>query len=123
MREVLRQHFRPEFLNRVDEIVVFHALQRSQLRQIVDIQLGRLRQLLKDRQISIELTDKAKDLVVAEGYDPAFGARPLKRVLQHKVADPLANDILRGKIESGDHILVDALGDALTFSVIEMQGA
>ena len=117
VREVLRQHFRPEFLNRVDEIVVFHALNRAQLRQIVDIQLGRLRQLLKDRQITIELTDKAKDLVVAEGFDPAFGARPLKRVIQHKVADPLATDILRGKIESGDHLLVDALGDALTISV------
>jgi ATP-dependent Clp protease ATP-binding subunit ClpB len=110
-------------LNRVDEIVVFHALQRSQLRHIVDIQLERLRRLLKERQITIELTDKAKDVVVAEGYDPAFGARPLKRVIQHKVADPLANDILRGKVQSGDHILVDALGGELTFTVIETQAA
>ena len=109
VREVLRQHFRPEFLNRVDEIVVFQALDRAQLRQIVDIQLGRLRQLLKERQITIELTDKAKDLIVAEGYDPAFGARPLKRVIQHKIADPLARDILLGKVESGDHVLVDAM--------------
>jgi ATP-dependent Clp protease ATP-binding subunit ClpB len=123
VREVLRQHFRPEFLNRVDEIVVFHALHRSQLRQIVDIQLARLRKLLRDRQITIELTDKAKDVVVAEGYDPAFGARPLKRVIQHKVADPLANDILRGKVQSGDHVLVDALGNELTFTVIETQAA
>ena len=81
--------------------------------------MARLRQLLKERQITIELTDKAKDLVVAEGYDPAFGARPLKRVIQHKIADPLASDILLGKVESGDHVLVDALGDALTFAVIE----
>jgi ATP-dependent Clp protease ATP-binding subunit ClpB len=123
VREVLRQHFRPEFLNRVDEIVVFHALQRSQLRQIVDIQLARLRKLLKDREITIELTDKAKDVVVAEGYDPAFGARPLKRVIQHKIADPLANDILRGKVTSGDHLLVDAVGDQLTFTVVETQTA
>ena len=123
VREVLRQHFRPEFLNRVDEIVVFHALDRAQLRQIVDIQLARLRRLLKDRQITIELTDKAKDVVVAEGYDPAFGARPLKRVIQHKVADPLATDILLGKVESGDHVLVDAIGDELTFTVIETQAA
>jgi ATP-dependent Clp protease ATP-binding subunit ClpB len=123
VREVLRQHFRPEFLNRVDEIVVFHALDRAQLRQIVDIQLARLRRLLKDRQITIELTDKAKDEVVAEGYDPAFGARPLKRVIQHKVADPLATDILLGKVESGDHVLVDATGDELTFTVIETQAA
>jgi ATP-dependent Clp protease ATP-binding subunit ClpB len=123
VREVLRQHFRPEFLNRVDEIVVFQALDRAQLRQIVDIQLGRLRQLLKERQITIELTDKAKDLIVAEGYDPAFGARPLKRVIQHKIADPLASDILLGKVESGDHVLVDALADALTFAVIETEVA
>ena len=123
VREVLRQHFRPEFLNRVDEIVVFHALDRAQLRQIVDIQLARLRRLLKDRQITIELTDKAKDIVVAEGYDPAFGARPLKRVIQHKIADPLATDILLGKVESGDHVLVDAIGDELTFTVIETQAA
>jgi ATP-dependent Clp protease ATP-binding subunit ClpB len=123
VREVLRRHFRPEFLNRVDEIVVFHALDRAQLRQIVDIQLARLRRLLKERQITIELTDKAKDIVVAEGYDPAFGARPLKRVIQHKVADPLASDILMGNIESGDHVLVDALGDELTFTVLEAQAA
>ena len=107
----------------MDEIVVFHALDRAQLRQIVDIQLARLRQLLKDRQITIELTDKAKDFVVAEGYDPAFGARPLKRVIQHKIADPLATDILLGKVESGDHVLVDAIGEELTFTVLETQAA
>jgi len=116
VREVLRTHFRPEFLNRVDEIVVFHALHRAQLKKIVDIQLARLRKLLKDRQITIELTDRAKDLVVGEGYDPAFGARPLKRVIQHKIADPLASDILMGKVEAGDHVLVDALGDELVFT-------
>jgi ATP-dependent Clp protease ATP-binding subunit ClpB len=119
VREVLRTHFRPEFLNRVDEIVIFHALQREQLKSIIEIQLGRLRTLLKERGITMELTGKAKELIVAEGYDPAFGARPLKRVLQHKVADPLAIQLLEGRIESGDHILVDAIGNELTFTAIE----
>ncbi|MCL4860581.1 MAG: AAA family ATPase, partial [Caldilineaceae bacterium] len=119
VREVLRTHFRPEFLNRVDEIVIFHALQRGQLKSIIEIQLGRLRTLLKERGITMELTDKAKELIVQEGYDPAFGARPLKRVLQHKVADPLALQLLEGRIESGDHILVDAIGNELTFTAIE----
>jgi ATP-dependent Clp protease ATP-binding subunit ClpB len=118
VREVLRQHFRPEFLNRVDEIVVFHALHREQLREIVEIQLGRLRGLLKDRAITISLTDAAKDLLVNEGYDPAFGARPLKRVIQHRIADPLASDILLGKVTAGDHVLVDAHGSKLTFTVM-----
>ena len=82
-----------------------------------------MRQLLKERGIALELTNKAKEFLVQEGYDPAFGARPLKRVIQHKVADPLASDILRGEVESGDHVLVDALGDELTFTVIEPQTA
>jgi ATP-dependent Clp protease ATP-binding subunit ClpB len=118
VREVLRQHFRPEFLNRVDEIVVFHALHREQLRAIVEIQLGRLRGLLKDRNITLSLTDAAKDLLVNEGYDPAFGARPLKRVIQHRIADPLASDILLGNVSAGDHVLVDAHEDTLTFTVM-----
>jgi ATP-dependent Clp protease ATP-binding subunit ClpB len=119
VREVLRTHFRPEFLNRLDEIVIFHALQRDQLKLIIDIQLGRLRKLLKDRGITLELADKAKELIVQEGYDPVFGARPLKRVLQHRVADPLAVQLLEGRIENGDHILVDAIGNELTFTAIE----
>ena len=119
VREVLRQHFRPEFLNRVDEIVIFHALQKAQLKSIIEIQLGRLRKLLKGRNLTIELTDKAKDLLVQDGYDPAFGARPLKRVIQHRIADPLAVQILEGKVMSGEHLLVDALGNELTFTAIE----
>jgi ATP-dependent Clp protease ATP-binding subunit ClpB len=98
--------------------VVFHALHRAQLREIVDIQLGRLRGLLKERGITISLTDAAKDLLVNEGYDPAFGARPLKRVIQHRIADPLASDILLGKVGAGDHVLVDAHGDELSFAVM-----
>jgi len=85
----------------------------------VVFQLGRLRQLLKDRGITLELSDKAKELIVQEGYDPAFGARPLKRVLQHRVADPLAVQLLEGRIENEDHILVDAIGNELTFTALE----
>ena len=123
VREVLRTHFRPEFLNRVDEIVVFHALHREQLTQIVEIQMERLRQLLRERAITIALTDRAKELIVEEGYDPAFGARPLKRVIQHRIADPLAVEILEDRIRSGEHILVDALGDRLTFTAVEAMEA
>ncbi|MFO7634068.1 MAG: ATP-dependent chaperone ClpB [Caldilinea sp.] len=120
VREMLRSHFRPEFLNRIDEIVVFHALNRVQLKEIVDIQLERLRKLLASRRLTIELSDAAKELIVGEGYDPAFGARPLKRVIQHRIADPLALEILQGKIQDGDHVLVDALGDKLTFTALEV---
>jgi len=119
VREVLRQHFRPEFLNRVDEIVIFHALHKEQLKSIIEIQLGRLRKLLKSRNVTIALTEKAKDLIVQEGYDPAFGARPLKRVIQHRIADPLAVQILEGQVLNGEHLLVDALGNELTFTAVE----
>ncbi len=123
VKDVLRQNFRPEFLNRIDETVVFHALDKEQLKEIVDIQLGRLRQLLKDRNITIELTDGAKELLVDEGFDPAYGARPLKRVIQHLVADPLAVELLEGSVQDGDHILVDRAGDQLTFQAIEVVDA
>ncbi|OUC05261.1 protein disaggregation chaperone, partial [Litorilinea aerophila] len=119
VREVLRQHFRPEFLNRVDEIVIFHSLQKDQLKEIVEIQLGRLRQLLKDRNITLELTERARELLVEEGYDPAFGARPLKRVIQHRIADPLALEILEGRIQNGDHVVADVVNGEITFTVVE----
>ena len=120
VREVLRGHFRPEFLNRIDEIVVFHALSRAQLKEIVEIQLERLRGLLRDRKITIELSDAAKELLVGEGYEPAFGARPLKRVIQHRIADPLALEILQGKVQEGDHVLVDARNGELTFAAVDL---
>ncbi len=120
VREVLRSHFRPEFLNRIDEIVVFHALSRAQLKEIVEIQLERLRGLLRDRKITIELSDAAKELLVGEGYEPAFGARPLKRVIQHRIADPLALEILQGKVQEGDHVLVDARNGGLTFAAVDL---
>jgi ATP-dependent Clp protease ATP-binding subunit ClpB len=119
VRELLRTHFRPEFLNRIDEIVIFHALRMEHLMEIVEIQIGRLRRLLKDRDITLELTEKAKEVLVQKGYDPAFGARPLKRVIQHSIADPLAAEILEGRVQNGEHVLVDAIGDRLTFTVVE----
>ncbi|RLT44612.1 MAG: ATP-dependent chaperone ClpB [Chloroflexi bacterium] len=114
--EAMRQHFRPEFLNRVDEIVIFHSLTLAHLKEIVEIQLERLRALLRERRIDLQLTDAAKERIVAEGYDPAYGARPLKRAIQHLVADPLAGEILAGHIPDGSRLTVDAAGDRLTFA-------
>jgi ATP-dependent Clp protease ATP-binding subunit ClpB len=111
VREALRQHFRPEFLNRVDEIVIFHALQKAQLMHIVDIQLERLQAMLAGRDITLSLSDSAKALVVEEGYDPAYGARPLKRVIQHRIVDRLAVEILDGRVQDGDHVVVDVGSD------------
>ncbi|MEX1020939.1 MAG: ATP-dependent chaperone ClpB [Litorilinea sp.] len=119
VREVLRTHFRPEFLNRIDDIVTFHALRKENLKAIIDIQLERLRRLLKDRDITIELTDAAKNLLIDEGYDPAFGARPLKRVLQHRIADPLALEILESRVLPGEHMIVDAQNSELIFTSVE----
>ncbi|MCD6290579.1 MAG: ATP-dependent chaperone ClpB [Anaerolineae bacterium] len=115
---VLRQHFRPEFLNRVDEIVIFHPLQREDLKEIIEIQLRRLRELLAERKITIELTDAAKELIIDEGYDPVYGARPLKRVLQRRIQDSLALKILQGEVRDGDHVVVDRSGDELVFNVV-----
>ncbi len=113
----MRQQFRPEFLNRVDEIVIFHSLAADHLDRIAGIQLDRLRALLADRDISLELTDEAKALIVQEGYDPAYGARPLKRAIQRLVADPLALEILDGRIENGDSVTASAQHDKIIFSV------
>ncbi|MCB9140134.1 MAG: ATP-dependent chaperone ClpB [Caldilineaceae bacterium] len=116
----LRQHFRPEFLNRVDEIVIFHSLDREQLKSIVDILLERLRRLLAGRGITLELTDGARELIVDEGYDPAYGARPLKRAIQQLVADPLAVEILEGRIHDDERLVADRYGDRLTFTGVEV---
>jgi ATP-dependent Clp protease ATP-binding subunit ClpB len=111
----LRQHFRPEFLNRVDEIIIFHSLSRDDLKQIVEIQVYRLKQLLADRHLEIELTDAAKGLIAEEGYDPVYGARPLKRVIQRQVQDPLALRLLQGDFRDGDRVRVDAHDGHLVF--------
>jgi ATP-dependent Clp protease ATP-binding subunit ClpB len=115
--EALRAHFKPEFLNRVDDVVIFHQLAREHIDRIVDIQLERVRKLLADRRISLELTDEAKRLLAEKGYDPHYGARPLKRVIQRMVQDPLALKILEGEFPEGSKIRADARlsGEALEF--------
>ena len=104
----LQQHFKPEFLNRVDDIIVFNPLDKEQLKQIVELQLGHLHALLADRHITLELTDAARELLFAEGYDANYGARPLRRAIQHLIQDPLALKILDGEVLHGDHVKVDA---------------
>jgi ATP-dependent Clp protease ATP-binding subunit ClpB len=113
--DALREHFRPEFLNRIDEIIFFHPLGRDDLKQIVDIQLRGVTKRLGDRKIGMELTDAARDLLVSEGYDPAYGARPLKRTIQRRLLDPLALRVLQGEFTDGDSVLIDAGRDGLTF--------
>jgi ATP-dependent Clp protease ATP-binding subunit ClpB len=122
--ESLHGHFKPEFLNRVDDIIIFHPLGKEQLVKIVELRLEDLRRLLADRKISLELTDAAKELLFTEGYDPNFGARPLKRAIQKLVQDPLAMKILDGAVLHGDHIIVDTDKNAgkMTFKVSERVG-
>jgi ATP-dependent Clp protease ATP-binding subunit ClpB len=115
VQEALRAHFRPEFLNRVDDVVIFASLTRAQLGQIVEIQLAGLRKRLADRHLSLELTDAAKDLLADEGYDPVYGARPLKRALQRRILDPLAQAVLRGEFHEGETVLVDVDHGNLVF--------
>ena len=112
----LRNTLRPEFLNRIDEIVVFRALQREQIERIVEIQLGHLKRRLADRRMELEVTDAAKALLAREGYDPTFGARPLKRTIQRLIQDPLALRLLEGEFKEGDTITVDAHGDEIAFA-------
>jgi ATP-dependent Clp protease ATP-binding subunit ClpB len=112
---VVRSAFRPEFLNRVDEIILFHRLRRSEMGAIVDIQLGRLVKLLADRKITIDLDDEARAWLAEKGYDPAYGARPLKRVIQRQVQDPLAEKILLGEIPDGSTVKVTSGTDRLLF--------
>ena len=122
--DALHGHFKPEFLNRVDDIIIFHPLGKEQLVKIVELRLEDLRRLLADRKISLELTDAAKELLFTEGYDPNFGARPLKRAIQKLVQDPLALKILDGEVLHGDHVVVDADKKAgkMTFKVSERVG-
>ncbi len=122
--DALHGHFKPEFLNRVDDIIIFHPLGKEQLVKIVDLRLEDLRRLLADRKISLELTDGAKELLFTEGYDPNFGARPLKRAIQKLVQDPLALKILDGEVLHGDHVIVDTDKKAgkMTFTVSERVG-
>jgi len=113
--EMRGQFFRPELLNRIDEVVVFHQLKREQIAGIVDIQLEHLKQRLAEREMTLELTAEARALVAAEGWDPAYGARPLKRTIQQRIENPLATRILSGELGAGDSVVVDAEGGSLTF--------
>ena len=108
MMEAVRGHFRPEFLNRLDEIILFHRLSRENMDKIVDIQIGRLSKLLANRKITIDLDAKARDWLAQAGYDPVYGARPLKRVIQRRLQDPLAQMLLAGEILDGAHVKVTA---------------
>jgi ATP-dependent Clp protease ATP-binding subunit ClpB len=122
VQEVLRAQFRPEFLNRLDEIIFFHPLGRDHIRAIIDIQLSRLMKRLEERKIHVELTDAARDLLIEEGYDPVYGARPLKRTIQRRVLDPLALRVLEGDVREGDVVRIDAAGGELRFEKGEPVG-
>ena len=112
----LRHHFRPEFLNRVDEIVVFHSLTQEDLKKILDIQLGRLRARLAERNIDIELTPAAATHLARKGYDPVYGARPLKRAIQKELETPIGRRLLAGEIRDGNKVIVHWKDDQFTFS-------
>jgi ATP-dependent Clp protease ATP-binding subunit ClpB len=122
--EAVRANFKPEFLNRVDDVIIFRPLGKEQLTRIVDLRLEDLRRLLADRKISLELTDAAREILFNEGYDPQYGARPLKRAIQKLIQDPLALKILDGEVLHGDHVIVDAdpATGKLTFNVSRRVG-
>ena len=105
--EVVQASFRPEFLNRIDETIIFKPLGLDEIKKIVNIQIDHLAHRLEERNISLELTDSAKEMVAESGYDPVYGARPLKRTIQKLIQDPLATEILKGDFKDGDHVVVD----------------
>jgi ATP-dependent Clp protease ATP-binding subunit ClpB len=113
--EAMRSNFRPEFLNRIDEIIIFHALRREELRQIVKLQVKRLEQRLSERKITLRLAEAALDFIAEVGYDPVYGARPLKRIVQRQLETQLAKCLLRGEFSDGDIIFVDIENERLAF--------
>ena len=113
--EIVGQHFRPEFINRVDESVVFHPLGKEQIKLIAKIQIANLQKRLQEKEFTLEISDKAMDFLSEAGFDPVYGARPLKRSIQQYLENPLAKDILEGKFKAGDKIKVDREGDGLVF--------
>jgi len=108
--EAMKNNFKPEFLNRVDDIVIFHRLGMNEITKIVEIQIEKLKETLKSRKLSLDITDKAKKILAKEGFDPVYGARPLKRVIQNKVQNVLAMKLLNGEIKEGDKVTVDVTG-------------
>ncbi|MBI1797184.1 MAG: ATP-dependent chaperone ClpB [Candidatus Rokubacteria bacterium] len=117
VQEALRQHFKPEFLNRIDEVIVFHSLTRADIRKIVDIQVESLQRMLAEREVRLVLTDKARDLLAEEGYDAHFGARPLKRTIQRRLQNPLAMKLLAGEFKAGQTVEVDVAKGEIVFRV------
>jgi ATP-dependent Clp protease ATP-binding subunit ClpB len=111
----LRSHFRPEFINRIDDLILFHTLNRSEMGQIIRIQLQRVEKLLKEQKICLNITDNACDYLVEIGYDPVYGARPLKRSIQREIENPLATKILENSFVAGDVIVIDKGENGLTF--------
>ncbi|MFA5239546.1 MAG: ATP-dependent chaperone ClpB [Phycisphaerae bacterium] len=118
VKDVLKQVFKPEFLNRIDEVIVFHMLKKEDLKKIVDIQLNYLRERMNARKIGVEFTDNARQQIMDEGYDPVFGARPLKRTIQQRLENPLAGELLAGKFADGDTIKIDADSHRFTFEKV-----
>jgi len=113
--EELKRSFRPEFLNRIDEVIVFHSLSRDNVKEIVDLMMKRVREQLKAKDVDIELTDAAKDLLALKGYDPSLGARPLRRTIQRLVEDPLSEKLLWKEFKAGQTIIVDAHDEEILF--------
>jgi ATP-dependent Clp protease ATP-binding subunit ClpB len=115
LNEALRARFLPEFLNRIDETIIFHPLNRAQVAKIVDLQLDRLAKILAKRDLNLEVTQAARNHIAAEGYDPAFGARPVKRVIQQSIQNPLATELLKEDYPEGSTVVVDYQDDEFTF--------
>ncbi|MGH8515376.1 MAG: AAA family ATPase, partial [Gammaproteobacteria bacterium] len=116
LMDALRKTFRPEFLNRIDEIILFHRLKRNEMTRIVDIQMRRLERLLEDRKIKLVLEPAAREWLAEKGWDPAYGARPLKRVIQKSIQDPLAELVLAGTVKDGDKVTISASKQGLAFN-------
>ncbi|HEX6031767.1 MAG TPA: hypothetical protein VFY90_10075, partial [Tepidiformaceae bacterium] len=119
VERALREHFRPEFLNRIDEIIIFEPLTRAELEKIVDLLAEEVRERLEDRMVDFELTQAAKDEIVNEGYDPQFGARPLRRTVQRRIENELAKRILAGQVKEGQCVVVDYRDGEYTFTARE----
>src|SRR5690606_15625562 len=116
VKESMKSVFLPEFINRIDEVILFHPLQREQIRRIVDLQLGRLEAQLATNDVGLEVTLEARDAIAAQGYDPVYGARPLKRVIQQQIQNPLATEILKGAVKVGSTVRIDVQAGEFVFS-------
>jgi len=118
--EEMKKTFRPEFLNRIDGVVVFHALSQDHIRQIVELMLSQIESQLKEKDIKLETTDVAKDFLGEKGYDPNFGARPLRRVIEHMVEDPLSEALLEGRFQSGETIQIDCQNGEIVLNSVAL---